>query len=82
MRHKVRVIKRGDRHELELDRLEQHGPHPTREIKATIKLWVSEFKQRRRSDEQYLRLARAEETLHKSVRCHVAMTEFGGTEKV
>jgi hypothetical protein len=59
MKHKVRVIKRGDRQQPELDRLEQSSPHPTREITTTIKLWVSEFKQRRRSEEQHLRLTSA-----------------------
>jgi hypothetical protein len=82
MNHKIRIIKRGARKEPVLDRPEEPSRPPTREITTTIKLWVSEFKQRRRSEGQYLRLARAEEPLPKSVRCHVAMTEFGGTENV
>src|SRR3989442_1355459 len=55
MNHKVRIIKRGDRKEPELDRLEQPTPNPTREIATTIKLWVSEFKERRRTAEQHSR---------------------------
>jgi hypothetical protein len=51
MNQKVRVIKRGDRKEPELDRLQQPTSHPTREITTTIKLWVSEFKQRQRTVE-------------------------------
>ena len=68
MNHKVRIIKRGDRKEPEPDRLKEPGPHTTREITSTIKLWVSEFKQRRRSDEQHptLTSARLEERLIKS----------------
>jgi hypothetical protein len=57
MKHKVRIIKRGDRQQPELDPLEQSSPHPVREINATIKLWVSEFKQRRRSEDVDIRLA-------------------------
>jgi hypothetical protein len=49
MNHKVRIIKRADRKEAELDRLEEPRPHPTREITSTIKLWISEFKERRRT---------------------------------
>jgi hypothetical protein len=55
MNHKVRIIKRGDRKEPELDRLKQPGLHTTREITTTIKLWVSEFKDRRRTDEENTR---------------------------
>ena len=54
MNPRIRVIKRGDQKskEPELDRLE-HGSHPsTQEITGTIRLWVSEFKERRRSEEQ------------------------------
>jgi len=56
MNHKVRIIKRADRKEPELDRLEEPSPPPTREITTTIKLWVSEFKERRRTDEALSRL--------------------------
>jgi hypothetical protein len=48
MNHKVKIIKRSDRKEKEVDRLQQPGPPSSREISATIKLWVSEFKQRTR----------------------------------
>jgi hypothetical protein len=48
MNRKVKIIKRGDRKEPELDRNPPQGPSsPTREISTTIKLWVSEFKARR-----------------------------------
>lgn len=68
MNHKIRVIKRGDRQEPELDRQQQPTPHPTREITTTIKLWVSEFKQRR-NEQQHLTLSSAgeEERLIKSL---------------
>jgi hypothetical protein len=70
MNHKVRVIKRADRREPKHDREQQPSPHPTREITTTIKLWVSEFKQSRRRDEQHpsLTSARVEERLIKSFR--------------
>ena len=55
MKHKVKVIKHGDRKEPQHDRQQLLGPHPTREITTTIKLWVSEFKERRRTDEQNTR---------------------------
>jgi hypothetical protein len=55
MNHKVRIIKRGDRKEPVLDRPEESSRPPTREITSTIKLWVSEFKERRRTDEQNTR---------------------------
>jgi len=47
MSNKIKIIKRHDRKEEEVARLQHPGPPPTREISATIKLWVSEFKQRR-----------------------------------
>jgi hypothetical protein len=55
MNPKVRVIKRGDQKskEPELDREPSH--QSTREITGTIKLWVSEFKERRRTEEQHSR---------------------------
>jgi S1-C subfamily serine protease len=55
MNPKVRVIKRGDQKskEPELDR--EPSNESTREITGTIKLWVSEFKERRRSEEQHSR---------------------------
>ena len=55
MNHKVRIIKRAERKEPELDRLEEPSPPPTREITTTIKLWVSEFKERRRTNEHRTR---------------------------
>lgn len=57
MNHKVRIIKRADRKEPELDRLEQPSPNTTQEIATTLNLWVSEFKERRRIDEQNIRNA-------------------------
>jgi hypothetical protein len=56
MNHKIRIIKRGDRMEPELDPLEEPRPHPTRDITSTIKLWVSEFKERRLNDEHRARI--------------------------
>jgi hypothetical protein len=47
MNYKVKIIKRGERKNPQPECLEQPG-HPTREITTTIKLWVSEFKQRQR----------------------------------
>lgn len=55
MNHKVKIIKRDDRKEPELDRQQEPTRQPTREITTTIKLWVSEFKQRRRTDEDRIR---------------------------
>jgi S1-C subfamily serine protease len=54
MNLKIRVIKRRDQksNEPELERLEHTSRPNTREITGTIKLWVSEFKERRRSEEQ------------------------------
>ncbi|HBB89254.1 MAG TPA: hypothetical protein DC047_16745 [Blastocatellia bacterium] len=49
MNYKVRIIKREDRKNPELERLEQPSGHSTREVTTTIKLWVSEFKQRQRT---------------------------------
>jgi hypothetical protein len=57
MNHKVRIIKRADRKEPELDRLEQPSLNTTQEIATTLKLWVSEFKERRRIDDQNIRNA-------------------------
>jgi hypothetical protein len=56
MHQKVKVIKRGVRKEPERGRLQQPTSHPTREITTTIKLWISEFKQRRRTDEDRSRI--------------------------
>jgi S1-C subfamily serine protease len=57
MNPKVRVIKHGDLRmkEQELDRLEEPSLPTGREITTTIKLWVSEFKERRRTEEQHSR---------------------------
>ena len=59
MNPKVRVIKHGDLRmkEPELDRLEHASPPSTREITSSIKLWVSEFKERRRIEDQHSRSA-------------------------
>jgi hypothetical protein len=55
MNQKVRIIKRLDRKEPEVDQLEQPSPQPAREITTTLKLWVSEFKERRRTNEELAR---------------------------
>jgi hypothetical protein len=60
MKHSVRIIKHRDESskdpELDrLDRLEQPSLATTREITTTIKQWVSEFKERRRTEEQHSR---------------------------
>ncbi len=56
MNHKVTIIKRGDRKEPELDRLEEPSRRATREITTTLKLWLSEFQERRRTDEDRSRI--------------------------
>ena len=55
MNHKIRVIKRGSRKEPELDQREQPRRHTTQEVTTTLKLWVSEFKERRRTEEDRTR---------------------------
>ena len=55
MNNKIKIIKRGNRKEPELDRPEEPRPPTTQEITTTLKLWVSEFKERRRTDEQNIR---------------------------
>ena len=57
MNSKIRVIKHKDQvpSEQQVDRFELPGPQRTREIAGTIKLWVSEFKERRRAEEQHSR---------------------------
>jgi hypothetical protein len=59
MKTKIRVIKHGDQKpkELEPERQEEPSRQSAREITNTIKLWVSEFKERRRADEQSSRNA-------------------------
>jgi hypothetical protein len=59
MKPKIRIIKHGDQNpkEPELERHEQPSRQCTREITSTIKLWVSEFKERRRTDEHRARIA-------------------------
>ena len=57
MKHSIRIIKLADRQPAELNRLVQPGDHPTREVTTTIKLWIREYKQRRRTDEQHFRNA-------------------------
>jgi len=57
MNPRIRVIKHeGQRvKEQELDRLEKPSRLTTREITITIKPWVSDFKERRRAEEQHSR---------------------------
>jgi S1-C subfamily serine protease len=57
MNPRIRVIKHRVQSstEPELDRLEAPSRQGTREIATTIKLWVSEFKERRRTEEQHSR---------------------------
>ncbi|MDX6445268.1 MAG: hypothetical protein QOH71_2342 [Blastocatellia bacterium] len=56
MNPKVRIIKRGDQKaKEEVGRPDQPSRQSTREITGTIKLWVSEFKERRRTEEQHSR---------------------------
>jgi serine protease Do len=59
MNHKVRIVKHKAQapKEAELDQLEQPSSQSAREIATTIKLWVSEFKEKRRTDEQHSRNA-------------------------
>jgi hypothetical protein len=59
MKPKIRIIKRGDHkpEEPEPERQEQPSRQGTREITSTIKLWISEFKERRRTDEYRTRSA-------------------------
>lgn len=61
MNQKVRIIKRADRSEPQVDRMEPSNHHPTREITTTIKLWITDFRERRRADEQNLTLILAGE---------------------
>jgi len=57
MNHKVKIIKHNAQapKETDLDQVEQSSSQSAREIATTIKLWVSEFKERRRTDEQHSR---------------------------
>jgi serine protease Do len=59
MNHKIRIIKQKEQRPkvAELDQLEQPTNQSKREIATTIKLWVNEFKERRRTDEQHSRNA-------------------------
>jgi hypothetical protein len=59
MKPKIRIIKHGDQKpkEPELERHEQPSPQSTLEITSTIKVWISEFKERRRTDEHRARSA-------------------------
>jgi len=52
MNHKIRIIKRGDRKDPKPDRPEEGSPHRKQEITTTIKTWISELKEKQRSDEQ------------------------------
>ena len=59
MNHNVRIIKHNKAQmpkQTELDQVEQSSSQSAREIATTIKLWVSEFKERRRTDEQNTRI--------------------------
>jgi hypothetical protein len=57
MKHRIRIIKHRDESSKEpkLDRLERSSLATTREITTTIQQWVSEFKERRRTEEQHSR---------------------------
>jgi hypothetical protein len=59
MKPKIRIIKHGDQKpkEPERDRQQQPSRQSTLEITSTIKLWISEFKERRRTDEHRARSA-------------------------
>ena len=59
MNHKVKIIKHNAQapKETDLDQVEQSSSQSAREIATTIKLWVSEFKERHRTDEQHSRNA-------------------------
>jgi hypothetical protein len=59
MNYKVRIIKREDRgpKEPKLNRREPSSRQSAREITGTIKLWVSEFKERSRAHEHRSRSA-------------------------
>jgi hypothetical protein len=54
MKRKIRIIKRGSQKPKEPEP-EQSSRQSTRDITSTIKLWVSEFKERHRADEQHSR---------------------------
>jgi hypothetical protein len=57
MKPKIRIIKHGDQKpiEPEPERQGQPGRQSAREITSTIKLWVSESKEKRRTDEHRIR---------------------------
>jgi hypothetical protein len=57
MKPRIRIIKHTDQEpkEPELDQIDEGSRQSTREISTTIKLWIDEFKERRRTDEQYSR---------------------------
>jgi hypothetical protein len=59
MKPRIRIIKHGDQksEEPERDRQQQPSRQSTLEITNTIKLWISEFKERRRTDEHRARSA-------------------------
>ncbi|MCU1268629.1 MAG: hypothetical protein JWM21_4947 [Acidobacteria bacterium] len=59
MNQKIRIIKYGTLtpNEPKLDQQEQAGRQGTREITGTIKLWISEYKERRRTEEHHTRTA-------------------------
>lgn len=57
MKHRIRIIKHRDQSSKKpkLDRLQRPTLATTREITTTIQQWVSEFKERRRTEEQHSR---------------------------
>jgi S1-C subfamily serine protease len=55
MNYRVKVIKRSNRKEPEVGGPQPPTSHPTQEITTTIKLWVSEFKERRQTEAQHSR---------------------------
>jgi hypothetical protein len=59
MKPRIRIIKHRDQkpEESELERREQPSRQNARDITSTIKLWVSEFKERRLTDEYRTRSA-------------------------
>lgn len=59
MNPRIKVIKRGDQiaKAPEGGRLDPASRQSTREITGSIKLWVNEFKERRRAEEHHTRTA-------------------------
>ncbi|MDT4965326.1 MAG: hypothetical protein QOJ64_63 [Acidobacteriota bacterium] len=59
MKPRIRIIKHRDQRpeEPEIQRREAASLQNTRDISSTIKLWISEYRERRRTDEQHSRIA-------------------------